>query len=151
MDVEELKGICELYEVRRSQYIELFLDFLRNARSEYAWAKEKEAEQSALTQDILHCLELEQLGYHERARLGTMLSEVRRERRKYKDAMEELEPVIQFLDENKKTVNAMEQLLGAVRKQEKYHENRSYHPKVFEWQKGQGNNRNDAAGKGKGI
>lgn len=139
MDAEGLKDLCKLYEVRRSQYIELFLGFLRDAGAEYVWAQEKEVEQDALTQDILHCLELENLGYHERARLGTMLSKVRRERRKYKDAVEELQPVMQFLCENRKTVNMMEQLLGAVRKQEKYHDNRNYHPKVLEWQKGQGN------------
>ncbi len=94
--------------------------------------RDGEAEQDALTQDILHCLELESLGYHDRARLAAMLSESRKVRRKYKDAMEELAPVIQFIDQNKKIINTLEQLLGAVRKQEKYHENRSYHPKVLD-------------------
>ena len=130
--MEKIKELCEIYEVGRSQYIELFLDFLRNAEAEYVFNKDGEAEQDALTQDILHCLELESLGYHDRARLAAMLSESRKVRRKYKDAMEELTPVIQFIDQNKKIINTMEQLLGAVRKQEKYHENRSYHPKVLD-------------------
>lgn len=130
----KLEDLWYLYD-RRSEYIKLFLDFLKMADSEYAWSAEKEREQDALTQDILHCLELEEMGYHERARLGTYLSKVRRERRKYKDAVEELFPVVRFIQENKKLVNAMEQLLGEVRKQEKYHGNRSYHPKALDWKK----------------
>lgn len=130
-----MEDLCGLYEISKSQYIKLFLDFLKKADSEFAWSTEKEREQNNLTQDILHCLELEELGYHERARLGKYLAEVRKERRKHKDALEELEPIIHFMHENKKAINAMEQLLGAVRKQEKYHENRRYQPKVFDWQK----------------
>ena len=76
------------------------------------------------------------MGYHERARLGKYLSEVRKERRKHKDAVEELGPIVQFMHENRKAINAMEQLLGAVRKQEKYHGNRRYHPKVLDWKGG---------------
>lgn len=127
----KLEEMCGLYGLGRSQYIELFLNFIRKAGSEYEWHKEKEKEQDSLTQDILHCLELEEMGYHERARLGKYLSDVRKERRKHKDALEELEPVIQFIDGNRKAIKAMEQMLGAVRKQEKYHENRSYHPKIL--------------------
>lgn len=132
----KLEDLCGLYGISKSQYIELFLGFLKKAGSEYEWSAKKEKEQESLTQDILHCLELEEMGYHERARLGKYLSEVRKERRKHKDAVEELGPIVQFMHENRKAINAMEQLLGAVRKQEKYHGNRRYHPKVLDWKGG---------------
>ena len=38
----------------------------------------------------------------------------------------------EFAVSNKKFVNELEQLLGEVRKKEKYHMNRSYHPKVLD-------------------
>lgn len=130
-DMTKLAETFDSGELEISLYIETFLNFLKKADAEYKWSKEKENEKNDLTQDILHCLELEENGYHERAKLGTYLSEVRKERRKYKDRVEELEPVVGFVSENKKFINLLEQLLGAVRKQEKYHSNRSYHPKIL--------------------
>ncbi len=129
----DIGALCEHYEINKSQYIELFLAFLKKTESEYMWSIEKEKEQDDLTQDILHCLELEDIGYHERARLAKYLAETRQERRKYKDTVEELKPIVEFIHENKKMLNIMEQLLGIVRKQEKRHKNRKYCPKVFNW------------------
>lgn len=119
-------------EEKVSKHIEGFLNFLRKAQSEYAWSGEKKKEQEDLTQDILHALELKDLCYHERARLAGCLAQARKERRLHKDCLEELAPVTEFAVSNKKFVNELEQLLGEVRKKEKYHMNRNYHPKVLD-------------------
>lgn len=118
-------------EGRTSQKIEEFTNFIRESQSEYKWCEEQEHKREDMTQDILHRLELEEMGYHERAKLSTQLAEIRRERRKYKDTVEELAPVMKYIEENRKLLNGLEQLLGAVRKMEKYHDNRSYHPRVL--------------------
>ena len=89
-------------------------------------------EQEKVTQDILHSLELNDLKYNERAKLATRLAEVRKQRRIYKDAVEELEPVSDFLEDNKKLLNNLGALVGNVRKQEKYHSNRQYYPRIVE-------------------
>lgn len=123
-------------EKSKSGYIEDFLSFLKTASAEYHWCMEKEREQEDLTQDILHCLELEELSYHERGKISGYLSEARKERRRYKDSVEELAPVVEFVTENKKFLNILEQTLGAVRKKEKYHQNRSYRPRVMDWKEG---------------
>lgn len=116
---------------KTSKYIEEFLNFLRNVQNEYTWSTEKKKEQEDLTQDLLHCIELGELGYHERAKIAVYLMEARKERRQYKDRVEELECVVGFVNANKKFINELEQLLGEVRKQERYHANRSYHPRVL--------------------
>lgn len=115
-----------------SKHVEDFLNFLRNAQSEYTWSMEKEKEQDELTQDFLHLLELENPSYHERAKIAGYLSEARQERRQYKDNVEELKSIVEFVQGNKKFLNELEQVLGEVRKQEKYHMNRSYRPRVLD-------------------
>ena len=56
------------------------------------------------------------------------------DRRKYKDIFEETDDVVRFFREpqHKKTLDQMRQLLGAVRKVEKYHENRHYINRIKE-------------------
>lgn len=84
------------------------------------------------TQDYLHKIELENLNYKERAKLSTKLMENRKLRRKYKDEYEELSPLSNFVAENKVFIRKLEQLLGEVRKVEKYHTNRQYFSKTGE-------------------
>lgn len=52
----------------------------------------------------------------------------------YKDLFEVTDPVVQFTQDsqNKKALDQMRQLLGKVRKVEKYHENRVYIPRIKE-------------------
>lgn len=116
---------------KTSVYIEEFLNFLRNAQSEFSFSQEHQKEQEDLTQDILHCIELGELGYHDRAKMASYLKEAREERRQYKNRVEELACIVDFANINKKFINELEQLLGEVRKQERYHANRSYHPRVM--------------------
>lgn len=115
-----------------SQYIADFLNFLAEARTEHKFAQDKMSEQDKLTQDLLHSLELDGLDYRGRSKVATKLSTNRKERRYYKNKVEELEPLIVWLNDpaNAKAINMLQQVLGAVRKQERYHSNRTYIPKA---------------------
>lgn len=64
----------------------------------------------------------------ERSKLCTKLHLSRKERRRYKDIFEETDDIVQFFNtgNNKKMLEQMNQLIGKVRKVEKYHVNRTY-------------------------
>lgn len=114
-----------------SQIIKTFLDFVENAKAEYTFNLEAMKNEERITQDYLHKLELEGLNCRERSKLATQLAANRQARRNYKDAVEELEPIVFFFEDahNRKLFNQMVQLLGQVRKVESYHKNRFYIPK----------------------
>lgn len=118
-------------EQKLSEQISDFLNLLASAPTSYKYMSDKMEEQDKLTQDILHALELENLSYKECAKLATQLKKVRRSRRGYKDSVEELEPIVSFVENNKRFVDALRQCLGEVRKQEKYHSKRRYFPRII--------------------
>ena len=84
------------------------------------------AEYENRTQDILHMLEFEDLSYHERARLATELVEVRKNRRKSKDAYEVIQPLCQWVVTYKPQIHELERVLGKIREIENKHKNRIY-------------------------
>lgn len=120
-------------KISPSQFIKNFLEFVQNVKSDYDYNVEAMRKEDRITQDYLHMLELEDLSYHERSKVATKLVENRKARRDYKDMVEELEPIIEFLEDpaNKKVIDHMSHLLGKVRKVESYHQNRFYMPKVI--------------------
>lgn len=103
-----------------------FLSFLRMIETEYNNACEAQVQEDKKTSDYLHKLELDDLSYSERAKVATQLKNNRKQRREFKDVCEELAPIVTFVQENKSILNKLEQTLGAVRKVEKYHSNRTY-------------------------
>ena len=116
-----------------SEQITNFLNFITAAQSHYKFCDEEMHKQEQLTQDYLHSLELDDLKCNERSKIATKLAVNRKDRRYYKDRVEELEPIVQWaLDPtNIKAVNQLKQVLGACRKQENYHKDRTYIPKVL--------------------
>lgn len=120
-------------EKKPSTYIEEFLNFLSDAKSKYNFAFDEVGQQDKLTQDYLHSIELDNLKYEERNKIATKLVINGKDRRYYKDIVEEYEPIVEFLDDpnNKKIVNQLTQVLGKVRKQEERHKNRVYIPRVL--------------------
>ncbi len=113
--------------------LKLFLDLADKSKSIYAYNLEAMKNEERITQDYLHKLELESLNYKERSKIATKLVANRQARREFKDAVEELEPIVDFFNDpvNKRILNNMTQLLGQVRKIENYHKNRIYMPKVI--------------------
>lgn len=112
--------------MKNSEHISSFLKFLKDIQTDYNIAQETEKEADRETQDILHRLELGDDGYHDMAQMSKIIKAVRLKRRKAKDAKTEAEPVIRWIKESPQTVRALEQLLGEVRKAEKYNSNRHY-------------------------
>ena len=120
-----------------SEYLTEFLNFVSEAQSQYKFCFEEVNNQDKLTQDYLHSLELDGLKCDERSKIATKLSVNRKDRRYYKDRVEELEPIVQFFEEpqNKKMLNKMREVLGVVRKSELYHKDRKYVPRVLKEKK----------------
>ncbi len=116
--------------MNNSIIIENLLNMLRQSEQTSQSAYDLMEDENKKTQDYLHKLELENLNYKERAKLSTKLMENRRLRRKYKDEYEELKPIAEFIEVNKPMIHKLEQLLGEIRKVEKYHKNRQYYPRI---------------------
>lgn len=125
-----------------SKQIENFLNFYQKALSDYVYAEEQLNKCQDYTQDILHSLELDDLSYSERCKLMTKLTACRKDRRYWKDQVEELEPIVsvfkttdmskkQEVDRNNKVINLLREALGKTRRQENYHKDRRYIPKIF--------------------
>ena len=120
-----------------SEYISEFLNFVADAQSKYKFYFDEVNNQDKITQDLLHSLELDGLKRDERSKLATKLMINRKDRRYYKDIVEELEPIVQFFDDqqNKKVLDKLKQVLGACRCVEGYHTDRTYVPRVLKGEK----------------
>lgn len=116
-----------------SEEIKKFLDFIDESRRLHAIAADGIKKEEKKLQDFLHAIEFES-NSKERSKICTKLHQSRLERRRNKDMAEELEEIVKFFQEpqHKKTLDQMTQLLGKVRKIEKYHAERTYYPRVKE-------------------
>ena len=105
-----------------SEYIEEFLKFIREVPEKYNNAQSQEKEADMETQDILHWTEFNEMpnidGDGGVLILG-VIGIVRRKRRSGKDTKTILQPVVEWIEHHKSTINSLEQLLGDVRKAEK--------------------------------
>ena len=119
---------------RFSACIDDFCRVITNAQGDYEWNRNEVNRLDRLTQDYLHKLELNNLGYSERAKVATRLAQCRQLRRASKDTTEILEPLITFLDSDKgkQMLNLLRETLGKTRKVEERMENRTYRYKVLE-------------------
>ncbi len=118
--------------VRPSNYIENFLNFVDQCKTDYQNAVNavEEADRKEL-QDLVHEMEFAK-DKKERNRIATKLHNSRVERRKNKDIVDELKDIVAFFDEqnHKNTLNKTRQLLGKQRKTEEYvHGERVYKPR----------------------
>lgn len=116
-----------------SETIGDFCNAVVEAQKDYEWNYEQVNRMDKLTQDYLHKLELEGLDYKERAKVATQLAKCRQERRKCKDTVEVLEPLVQFMDseKGKALLNLIREVLGKTRKVEKSMESRTYIPRIL--------------------
>lgn len=115
----------------KAEMIADFLELLREAENSYSFNYDSVNQMDKLKQDILHKFELQQMTESELLELDQALIDCLKQRRDYKDAVEELEPIRTFADSNKKFVEQVKQLLGKVRKVEEYHAERSYKPRML--------------------
>lgn len=113
-----------------SETIKNMIEFFENAETEYNTAYNAVNVEDKRTQDLLHKLELGALGTRERNKVAKALEECRISRRYNKDRVEVLEPIVSYKREHKKAIDCFKNLLGVVRKVEKYHSDRIYIPRV---------------------
>ncbi len=113
-----------------SQSLSDFLEFLRQSQQDYSIAADIETTKSKETQDILHKIELDDVKYHDYAKLGKALKSIRNERREAKNIQLQLAPLVGWIKENQNIVRGLERLLGEVRKAETNIKNAHYYPRT---------------------
>lgn len=101
---------------------------MERAQLDYKFAIDELDRLEKLTQDYLHSLELDGLHYKERAKVATKLAKCRQERRKAKDTIKALTPLIDYLgsENGKQFMNKLREALGKTRRAEKSLEGRVY-------------------------
>lgn len=130
-----------------SKNIENFLNFYDAVKRDYDTAFEMVNQCDKLTQDLLHRLELESLSTGEKNKIATQLKYCRKDRRYWKDIVEETESFINMFNQteaslsdgkkkaeveaNRRFINMLRETLGKTRRQEGYHVNRSYKPRII--------------------
>lgn len=128
--------------MRVSKSLEQFLRFHDEAQLRYKTAYDNVNKCDKLTQDLLHKLELDTLSTGEKNRIATQLKYCRKDRRYWKDIVEEYEPFIQLFNakaDNKKSeaefyirfIRMLREALGSTRRQEAYHADRHYKPRII--------------------
>ena len=130
-----------------SKNIENFLNFYDAVKRDYDTAFEMVNQCDKLTQDLLHRLELESLSTGEKNKIATQLKYCRKDRRYWKDIVEETESFVNMFNQteallsdgkkkaeveaNRRFINMLRETLGKTRRQEGYHANRSYKPRII--------------------
>lgn len=120
--------------MKPSQYLENFLNFLDQCEREYKYAYDNVNKEDRRLQDFVHEIEFAS-DKAERNRVATRLQNSRKERRRNKDAVKLYERIVRFTEDpnNRRTINLLRQLLGQQRKEEEYlQSNRMYKKRVEE-------------------
>ena len=133
--------------MKTSKNIENFLNFYDAVKRDYDTAFEMVNQCDKLTQDLLHRLELESLSTGEKNKIATQLKYCRKDRRYWKDIVEETEGFVNMFNQteaslsdgkkkaeveaNRRFINMLRETLGKTRRQEGYHANRSYKPRII--------------------
>ena len=126
-----------------SKRIEDFCNFYNEMNKSYTYYYQRVNDCDKLKCDLLHKLELgDYKDRNEKQRLLTQIERCLKDRRYYKDRVEEMEPFIHiFKDPDKSqdnknrcaitTMNNLTNCLGQVRKMEAYHADRTYKPRIL--------------------
>ena len=109
-----------------SESISKFVSILNDAKTRLPALKEELETVEKQQQDILHAIENSE--YDDGRKLCSMLKKVRKHRRQIKDDIAIYEPICELAStlSTKGAISTIEQSLGAIRKQERYLENRFY-------------------------
>lgn len=114
-----------------SEQLTNILKDLKQVKNDYQYSYDKVGEMDLLTQDYLHMLEIVPLSGNERSKIATQLKNTRLERRKHKDNVELLKPLVDCLEKHNRTIKDLEQVLGQMRKIEEKQKNRIYTPRIL--------------------
>ena len=130
-DVVNILNSIEDEAAHPSRLVENFLKLMRESKNNCDFIYERIRKWDNKTQDILHDIELNDHNDDEYAILGNKLKEIRKERRIDKDAFELQEKIKSCMSMQgmQQAMNNFNTMLGDLRKVEKYHDTRTYHPK----------------------
>lgn len=119
------------YKLEVSTSISAFVEFKKAAESMYNYCKEQLEKANAATVDYTHKIEFAKTA-SERNKVTTAMHNMLKDRRYYKDRVEELEDFIKLFNDPKMKdlFNQLSNVIGLVRKQEEYHKDRKYIPRV---------------------
>ena len=112
--------------------LEQIIKSLDQLQKDYIWHYTQVKACDEKTQDYLHAIEFDELGYKGRARLATQLETLRKERRQHKNAVEQLKIFDDWYEsgDGRKALQKLRQILGKVRDTEKVQSVRTYTNKV---------------------
>lgn len=106
--------------------IDSFLRFCRDCIDANKRSAIAEMDADNQMQDILHNIEINDNFPDDYILQGLALKNIRKERREAKDIQKITYPIVQWVNQNQKTINELEKLLGAVRKAERSTQGRMY-------------------------
>lgn len=109
-----------------STKIDNFLRFCRTCVDANKRSAIAEMDADNQTQDILHNIEINDNFPDDYILQGLALKNIRKECREAKDIQKITYPIVQWVNQNQKTINELEKLLGAVRKAERSTQGRMY-------------------------
>ena len=111
--------------MKRSEKLSEFLNFICQVKPEYDYY-DVQADAEAKILDLLHEIELVPHNAFDMVKIYKQLRESRKQRRLAKDSIRELTPLVTWVEDNKKEIEALKRTLGDVRKVEKMEDVRIY-------------------------
>lgn len=112
--------------MKRSEKLSEFLNFICQVKPEYDYYLDVQADAEAKILDLLHEIELVPHNAFDMVKIYKQLRESRKQRRLAKDSIRELTPLVTWVEDNKKEIEALKRTLGDVRKVEKMEDGRIY-------------------------
>lgn len=112
-----------------SEGLDTFLTYVRECQMQYRMAIADEQDANNATQDILHSIELDGNGDFDLLRLTKVLHTVRCNRRSAKNTIAELQPIVDWANQNKQTLDQLGRVLGLMRKEYRKASTRIYAPR----------------------
>ena len=118
------------WKIKTAKELEDTINFFIQTTEDYQNNTENESLHDYETQDILHKLELEDVSYHDTAKLGKALMKVRENRRKAKDSVELNAPLAEWIQSHSDVLKSLQKILGETRKIEDKQRRRMYVPRT---------------------
>jgi len=118
-------------KAKKSDAISEFIKLLDKIKSDYDYSYSIVGQLDIkFNQDLTHDIELKPA--KDKNKIATKMRTNRLDRRYYKDIVEECEPLYELMTnpQYKKAFDMIKQALGKTRKQEDYHANRTYKPRI---------------------
>ena len=113
-----------------SENVERFLNFLRESQTCFSAALSERQYNENIIQDILHAIEFDSCGNIPPVKLKKLLRSARTQRRAAKNIIETAQPVVEWCEQNKNVIKALERLLGEMRHIERRIAARTYAPRT---------------------